>query len=277
MTRNLFAFLLMSMSVTTFAGTQSAIQSCYSDKLNAPKGAKVGTELFIIIDQTTVFDSELKQSIANNIKPFLLPGNALSVTKFSAFTKGHYTDVVVNVVLDAQLSQAERNDVSKPVLAKFDQCTKSQLKLAGKAIGGGLKAAFGDSTKTIDKSDVLTSLKDISARVKKSTADRKIVLLASDMLENSSLSSFYSKHAVRLIEPKKELEIFTKNGAIGDFGGADVFVIGAGLLSEEVQSAKVYRSPQVMGSLKNFWEEWFDRSKANLRDFGAPALLSPVN
>lgn len=277
MMRSLFALFLMTIAFEAFAGTQSVIPSCYSDKLQAPNGAKVDTALFIIIDQTTVFDSELKQSIANNIKPFLKPGNALSVTKFSAFTKGHYTDVVVNVVLDAELNQTERNDVSKPVLAKFDQCTKNQLKLAGQAIGGGLKAAFGDSTNSIDKSDVLTSLKDISSQVRQSNANRKIVFLASDMLENSSLSSFYSKQAVRLIEPKNELEMVTKNGLFGDFGGADVFVIGAGLLSEDIQSAKVYRSPQIMSSLKTFWEAWFNRSKARLREFGAPALLSPVS
>ncbi len=276
--RKIIAVAMLAISGVAVAGPQGAVPSCFSDKLPTPKEGSIDTELFVVVDQTTLFDTGLKQSIANSIKPFIKPGNAISVTQFSAFTQGHYTDVLVNATLDPELTQDVRNDVSKPLLSKFDQCEAGQPRMAGQAVGGALKSAFGGSSNSIDKSDVLASLKDISSRVKRSTAKRKIVLLASDMLENSSVSSFYAKQAVRQIDPAKELELAKKNDLFGDFGGAEVYVIGAGLLAEDAKASKgVYRSPQIMGSLKNFWNQWFEQSKAKLVDFGAPALLNQIH
>lgn len=271
------ATMLMSLSCLSYGGTQSAIPSCHSEKLPSPRDARPETELFVVIDQTTIFDIGLKQAIANNIKPFIKPGNVVSVTQFSAFTRGHYTEVVTTVSLDKALAENDRDDVSKPVLAKFDQCEKDQLRLANQALGAALKLSFGVHGNAIDKSDVLTSLKDITSRVKRSNAKRKVVLVASDMLENSSISSFYSKQAVRLIDPVKELDTASKAGLHGDFGGADVYVIGAGLLAEDNPASKsAYRSPQIIGALKSFWEQWFNQSKAKLVEFGAPALLNQI-
>jgi hypothetical protein len=269
---------LLLISGAASAGTQDAVPTCFSDKLIAPKGVTVETELFVVIDQTTPLDAGLRQSVANNIKPFLKAGNAISVTQFSAFAQGRYTDVLAYAKLDPELPHDLRNDVSKPVLSKFDQCQAAQPRLAGRAIGGALRSAFSGSSSGIDKSDVLASLKAISGKVKQSTAKRKIVLLASDMLENSSVSSFYARQAVRQILPEKELELVKENELFGDFGGAEVYVIGAGLLAEGSGVPKgVYRSPQIMGALKSFWSQWFEKSKARLIEFGAPALLNQIH
>lgn len=157
----------------------------------------------LLIDQTTKFDSRLKQAIADNVRPFLKPGNAFSVMQFSAFTQGHYTRVLVSGKLDPVLGKAARDSVSKPVLNKFDQCMAGQSRSAGQLVGGAIKAAFGGSSNDVAKSDIFTSLKNISGKVRLSTAKRKVVLLASDMLENSSITSFYAKHSVRQINPKK--------------------------------------------------------------------------
>lgn len=64
----------------------------------------------------------------------------------------------------------------------------------------------------------------------------------------------------------------------GDFGGAKVYVIGAGLLTEDIKNSKgVYRSPQIMQALSTFWKEWFKKSNAEVIEFGQPALLNPIN
>lgn len=153
-----------------------------------------------------------------------------------------------------------------------------QTKQASRLLGGAMKSAFSIGNNNIAKSDVLASLKDISSRVKKSTADRKIVLIASDMLENSSISSFYAKQSVRKIDPEKELKLATDNHMFGDFGGAKVYVIGAGLLTEDAKQAQgVYRSPQIMQALATFWKAWFLKSNAEIVEFGQPALLNPVH
>lgn len=271
----LFTLSLFTSSLV-MAGQMDAIPTCYSAKTTAPS-ANVATELFVIIDQTTSFDAGLKQSVADNVRPFLRSNQAFSVTQFSAFTQGHYTDVLVSGKLDATLTQKQRDDISKTVLAKYDQCMAMQTKQAARLLGGAMKSAFSVGNNNIAKSDVLASLKDISSKVQQSKADRKIVLLASDMLENSSITSFYAKQAVRKINPEKELKLAADNQMFGDFGGAKVYVIGAGLLAEDAKQAKgVYRSPQTMQALATFWKAWFQKSNAEVVEFGQPALLNPV-
>ncbi|MDP3306823.1 hypothetical protein, partial [Methylotenera sp.] len=225
----------------------------------------------------TPFNNSLKQSVADNVRPFLQPNQAFSVTQFSAFTQGHYTEVLVSGKLDVALAPKVRDDISKPVLSKFDQCIAMQSKMAMQLVGRAMKTAFGDGRNDIAKSDVLASLKDISSKVQQSKAEQKIVLIASDMLENSSITSFYAKQAVRQISTEKELKLVADNQMFGDFGGAKVYVIGAGLLTEDAKHARgVYRSPQTMQALATFWKTWFQKSNAEVVEFGQPALLNPV-
>jgi len=258
------------------AGQMDAVPTCYNDKIPAPS-ITTETEIFIAIDQTTPFNDSLRQSVADNVRRFLKPNNAFSVTQFSAFTQGHYADVLVSGRLDENLAKSARDDISKPVLAKFDQCMTMQSKLATQLVGRAMKKAFGGSSRDIDKSDIFSSLKDISGKVRQSKADRKVVLIASDMLENSSITSFYAKQAVRQIDPEKELKLAANNQMLADFGGVKVYVIGAGLLAEDANQPKgVYRSPQIMQSLSAFWKTWFQKSNAELVEFGQPALLNPV-
>ncbi|MCB5188029.1 hypothetical protein LG200_08435 [Methylobacillus caricis] len=275
MKRLQFATLLFLTSLAGVAEAGGALPACYHAKLPAPD-ARPETEIFVVIDQTTVFDNSLKQSIANNLRPFLSANNAFSVIRFSAYTQGQYTEVLVSGALDPLIAQSARNDISKPVLAKFDQCIANQPKQAAQLAGAALKSVFDGSRSSISKSDVIASFKDISTRVRQSVANQKVVLIASDMLENSSVTSFYTNQAVRTIQPEKELALVEKNQLFGDFAGARVYVIGAGLLAEDAKTKSVYRSPQTMQALGGFWKQYFQRSNAQLLEFGQPALLNPV-
>ena len=278
MTKNLksgafVALALLSLSV--FAGT-NAIPSCYDAKLSAPV-APLTKELFVLIDQTTLLDDQLKQSVAEQVRPFLSKGNGFSVLVFSAFTQGKYTQLLTSGQLDHAMPDALRSDVSKPVLGKFDQCMTRQAGLAGQAVGGALRSAFEGSSGEIAKSDILASLKDIAGKVRQSKATDKVVFLVSDMLENSSVSSFYSNQSVRKIEPSKEMKLAVEGNLIADFGGARVFVLGAGLLSDDATKKKAsYRDPKTMLALASFWKTYFGKSNAELIEFGQPALLNQI-
>lgn len=268
-----FLLSVFSANATEF----QALRSCYTREMSDLSSEMVDTELFVVVDQTTVFNIGLKQAIADNLRPFIRSGNAISVLQFSAFTQGHYTDVLASLKLDGLLSQAERNAVSKPILNRFDRCISNQPSQASAIIGMALKSVFVGSSNGIEKSDVIASLKDISTKVARSKAKRKIVLIGSDMLENSSISSFYSKQAVREINPDAEMALIKQNSMIGNFGNAEIYVVGAGLLAEDVsQNKAVYRSPQVMNALRTFWSDWFTKSNATLVDFGQPALLNHI-
>jgi hypothetical protein len=98
-----------------------------------------------------------------------------------------------------------------------------------------IEKAVAAATADLAKSDVFTSLREVSAIVKQSTAPRRIVLIVSDMLENSTISTFYENNRVRKIDSAKEMDVVEQNNAIGDFGGASVYVMGAGLLPETSQ------------------------------------------
>ncbi len=254
----------------------NAIASCYEIKLTAP-ALPLAKELFVLVDQTTLLDDQLRQSVAEQVRPFLSKGNGFSVLVFSAFTQGKYTQLLTSGQLDHAMPNVLRSDVSKPVLAKFDQCMTRQTGLAGQAVGSALRSAFEGSSGEISKSDVLASLKDISGKVRQSKATEKVVLLVSDMLENSSVSSFYANQSVRKIDPAKEMKLVLDNDLIADFAGARVYVLGAGLLSEDAKKKKAaYRDPKTMLALANFWKSYLEKSNAQLIEFGQPALLNQI-
>ena len=271
----LLAGLLCVVPMVSIAG--GAIPSCYDSRLPPTSSAVPSVELFVVIDQTTLLDDTLKQAVANQVRPFLVAGNSFSVLVFSAYTQGRYTQVLTTGQLDLPLPSGERDDVSKPVLTKFDQCMARQLALAAQTVGGALRAAFDRTSGDIAKSDIWASLKDISAKVRQSPATEKVVLLVSDMLENSSVSSFYMSQTVRKIDPVHELQLAVSNQLIGDFGGARFYVMGAGLLNNIDQKSKAqYRDPKTMQALGSFWRSYFEKSRAQLLEFGEPALLNQI-
>lgn len=271
------AALSALMFCTSGMAAPGFVQSCYDAKLSAP-ATPMAKEIFVIIDQTTPLDDSLKQSVANQVRPFLTPGSGFSVLVFSAFTQGKYTLLLSSGQLDYPMAAAQRNDVSKTRLAQFDQCMGRQAGQGAQAVGGALRAAFDGSTEEVAKSDVFASLKDIAGKVRQSKATEKVVLLVSDMLENSSISSFYANHSVRKIDPARELQLAVDNQVIGDFGGARIYVIGAGLLGSDAKKNKdAYRDPKTMLALSKFWKSYFEKSKAELVEFGQPALLNQIH
>lgn len=270
--------LLLQLCITSaaLAGNTDAVRSCQDKQL--PPFPPTARELLVVIDQTTPLSPALQQAVANNIKPFLVAGNSFSIVVFSAYTQGHYTDVLVSGTLDALLPGEIRDDISKPMLAKLDLCQQRQPQQAAQAAGQALRTAYQGTSANIAKSDIYGSLKAISSIIRQSPTPDKVVLVVSDMLENSSVASFYTDHgrSVRNLTPAKELRAVEDNRLLADFGGARVYVIGAGLLVEDATHSKSYRDPKTMQSLQGFWTEYFSKSNARLVEFGQPALLNPI-
>lgn len=259
------------------AGLSNDVPSCYAANKIEYKQAAADTEIFVVIDQTTLFDDKLQRSINENLWDNLKPGSSFTVFRFSAFSQGRYTDVVNTGTIEAPLPAKVRDDTSTKLLGKFDACMGGQLKFARELAVKAVSSSLAGASAELAKSDILAALKDVSARVRASGARQKLVLLASDMLENSAVSSFYaSSTKVRRIDPAKELAAAEKAGLIGDFGGASVHVVGAGLIGPKGDGKDSYREPQTMTALQEFWARYFEKSGAKLEQFGAPALLKPV-
>jgi hypothetical protein len=254
----------------------NSLPSCYNSKIIDTNKIS-NTELFVIVDQTTMLDNQLKQQLADQIRPFLIYGNSVSVTVFSSFNQGKYTRVVANGRIENKLPEAIRANISKPLLSKFDECLKLQPVYANQLIGAALRYAFEGTSTELAKSDIFSSLKEISGMVRSSGAKNKVVLLSSDMLENSSISSFYQHQSVRLIDPEKELNLVLKHDLFADFSDARVYVLGTGLISENPKENKnQYRDPKTLAALSMFWSQYFSKSNGKLMELGKPALLNPI-
>ena len=268
--------LQLCLSGAAVAANTNAVQGCQDKSL--PPFPPTARELLVVIDQTTPLSPALQQLVANNIKPFLAPGNRFSVVVFSAYTQGHYTELLTAGTLDAELPGEARNDIAKPALTKLDLCLQRQPQQAAQAAGQALRTAYQGTSSNIAKSDIFASLKSIASVIKQSTAQDKVVLIVSDMLENSSVSNFYAEQgkSVRNVVPAKEIRAVEDNHLLADFGGARTYVIGAGLLADDAVHSKNYRDPKTMQSLNAFWSEYFSKSNAKLLEFGQPALLNPV-
>ena len=268
-------FSLLLTGGICFSQTNS-LPTCYNSKIVEPTHVS-SSELFVIVDQTTVLDNPLKQQLADQIRPFLSHGNSISVTVFSSYNQGKYTRVVASGRIEHKLQDSVRADISKPLLTKFDECQHNQPLYANQLVGAALRYAFDGTSIDLAKSDIFSSLKEIAGMIRSSPAKNKVVLLASDMLENSSITSFYQNQSVRMIDPEKELNLVSKHDLFADFAGARIYVIGTGLIPEDTKGNKnQYRDPKTLSALSTFWAQYFSKSNGQLMELGKPALLNPI-
>jgi len=270
-------WVVMGICGASLAGVVNEVPSCYkANKLERQLPAPA-REIFVLVDQTTLFDEKLQNSVFENTWGYLGQDSSYTVVSFSAFSQGRYTEVVSSGIIEPPFPVKERDSTSVRLLNSFDECMKGQEAWAKKRAVEAVKKTFVAASRDLAKSDILAALKDVSALVKSSPAKDKVLFVVSDMLENSTISSFYAGSTrVRAIEPAKELAAAEKAGMFGDFGGARVFVLGAGLIGPAGDSKSSYRDPKTMNALRQFWTQYFEKSGARLEQFGQPALLQPV-
>lgn len=263
-----------------WSGVSNDIPSCYEANKIQVSRPKIDTEIIVLVDQTTPLDESLQQQVRENVGRLVSGNSAFAIGNFSSFGQGRYLELQTAGIIEGGLQQPVRDSISVKTVRNFDQCMSAQLEYARKTAAKALNKALAGTSADLKKSDILGALKEISGRVRQSEAKSKILFLVSDMLENSSITSFYSNQNVRLIEPSTEFEKAKLNKMLGDFGGAKVFVLGAGLVQElkggKNKDSGVYRDPKSMSALKLFWEKYFEASNATLVEFGAPALINPV-
>lgn len=276
---SLLAALWLGASAPAWAvAPQNQIPSCYTANKLTPSGPVITQDYIVLIDQTTMLDNELQMSLAGMLRSMVKPGSAITVLTFSAFTQGRYMNLAGYGELEAPMNDKVRNSIGVKVLKNFDGCMAGQKNFALKLFNGVVGKALQGSSFDLKKSDVLSALAEASRVVKNTKTQHKTVLIVSDMLENSTISSFYQNNNVRQIDPAKELKKVEDANFLGNFGNASVYVMGAGLVPEtgKGKSEAKYRDPKTLGALKRFWADYFQKSNARLMDFGTPALLTAI-
>lgn len=269
----LISTLSLLLSGLAAAAQPTDIPSCYDiTNLAQYKVGITNRQLIVIVDQTAELDDRLKKSVHEQVDQFIQPGDQVQIVAFSANAKGKYTEILYNGIFDATLTARIRNSIGKTTLNRFDACMKAQPQAKAK-LHRKLSEAYGDETESFPKTELIGSLLQVGSNIiANSPSERKVLLIVSDMLENSSITSFYASNSVRQIDPTVELQKIVKSGISGDLGGADVYVIGAGFVSKGM----AYSSQLALDNLEAFWNELFSQHNGTLQQFGKPQLLSPI-
>ncbi|MFP1944747.1 hypothetical protein [Lonsdalea quercina] len=266
------ALLLLGISAVASAAPRNDIPSCYDYAHMAQyRPAETGRELVIIVDQTVTVPLELKKSTWSQVLRFVQPGDRVLLYQFSALLQDNYMKRVFDGRLEMPfIDKKTRNGIGMDSLKSLDACLVQQQQFFAKTLGGHIAASFADSQTRIAKSEILDSLKHIASDLQHTPSSQTTILLISDMLENSDFDSFYRQQAIRELSPQDELQRVTRQGLLADFGGANVYVAGAGLI--DVHAKNSYRSGKVLQQLKTFWQDYFEASNAKLIGFGTPEL-----
>ena len=264
--------LLTLVTLSALLLARNDVPSCYQAlKMNNPNPTSE-KELFILVDQTTPIDKNMMIYTYKNMMKFIKNGYAVTVASFSSNANGKYTDVAYSGKLEALLPDGAKHDIAKKSLRKYEGCMNGQYKFAKKKATKALVKTLKGANKKLPHSDIIKSLDDIADHIiKPSSAKEKVVLLVSDMIEHSSITSFYSKGSLKKVNTKSELAKVQKGNFVTDFSGAKVYVIGTGMVGKSS-----YRDSKTLKALTDFWTEYFQVSNARLQAIGTPMLLEDV-
>ena len=183
--------------------------------------------------------------------------------------------MIASGTLEAPLSEEQRLHLAARKVGQMDACLQQQHAFAVQEAARRVAEATAASASTFTHSEVMGSLRQLSQVVRASPATDRIVILVSDMLEHSDATSFYADRNLRLVDPAQEMAMAERHELLADFGGADVAVVGAGLLSPEA-AADAGRTTPELNALRSFWTQWFERSNAELVAWGQPDLVAPI-
>jgi len=264
--------LLTLLTLSALLSARNDVPSCYKAlKINDPAPVPQ-KELFILIDQTTPIDKNMMIYTYKNMMKFMKNGYAVTIASFSSNANGKYTDVAYSGRLESLLPESAKHDIAKKSLRKYEGCMNGQYKYAKKKATKALVYTLKGANKKLPHSDIIKSLDDISGHIIKSSSSKeKVVLLVSDMIEHSSITSFYSKGSLKKVNTESEMKKVKKSDYMANFDGARVYVIGTGMVGK-----KSYRDSKTLKALTDFWKNYFQAANAKLQAIGTPMLLEDV-
>ncbi|MBU2952209.1 hypothetical protein [Marinobacter sp. F3R08] len=246
--------------------------SCYGLLGGAIDPLPAQRELFVVIDQTLEFNVHLKRHVHSKVHEYLQPGDRITVLTFSAYAEGRYAQMPLTGALDHELDEDVRFKTGKTDLRKFDRCMERQKAFVRGAIDETLKTAFAEASTDLPKTELMGSLVNFGqGAISTSETPEKVVLLVSDMMENSDSVSFYGNGGITNLDVQKTLSRTKEVGLLSQLDGASVNVIGAGISGNDG-----YLSQTAMQNMHAFWKTYFEHSDATLAGWGQPQLFGPI-
>tara|TARA_R110002033_G_scaffold170712_1_gene213905 strand:- start:697 stop:1536 length:840 start_codon:yes stop_codon:yes gene_type:complete len=268
---SLCCFLLISSTQLAYAADRNDIKSCY-DYANVDQKTAIAVpnrHLFVAIDGTFSPDLKIKKLVHQKVQLFLQPGDEITIIKFSAYVEDFYTNILFTGKLDTDIS--DRDDVPKKLLRKFDNCMSQQSVYVQRKVDSNILQSFKAESIDVPKTEILSNLSQVIAPIiAADNQGRRVLLLVSDMVENSDVTSFYASNTLKTIMPEQEIAKVQQANMLSNFNQAEVYVLGAGWIASDT---KGFRGGEKMLPLKQFWSQYFEHSNANLKAFGQPVLM----
>lgn len=263
--------LLLCLPALAQAGGRNDIPDCYGyAKINQFRQAGSGRELTVVIDQTVLMPQSIQKAAWGQINRFVAPGDKIRLYSFSAFLPNQFMQLRFAGELNSPLEGKVRDSIGMQSLRTFDKCVAEQQAFFRKKFGQAFVSTLREASEEIPRSEIFHSLRDIGSDLARQPASDRVILLLSDMLENSDFGSFYASNRIRDLQPQAELKRVGKKQLFADLQGARIYVAGAGLVTKDVRQA--YRSGKTMEQLQSFWQGYFAGSNASLAAFGSPSL-----
>jgi hypothetical protein len=131
--------------------------------------------------------------------------------------------------MERPLPNSLDNTPTKHIRA-YKQCLAWQEKNGKKAIAKGIVKALTlpDDNYDFTNTEIIGAINTLATDlISKSERGERTLLLYSDTFENSRLTTFFRKGAIRLIDPKAEIAKIKKANMIPNLSGIKVYVIGA--------------------------------------------------
>ncbi|MGM0767900.1 MAG: hypothetical protein ACQEV6_07740 [Pseudomonadota bacterium] len=264
-----FTALALSTSLA-IASPRDDFPSCYSVLGNeAPESQAPARELFVIVDQTLTLNVDLKRHAHEKIHEYLTPGDRFTLLTFSAYAQGRYASMPLTGKIDHRLSDDQRYVIGSTKLRAFDSCMAKQKTFVRKRIDASVKEAFEQASTGLPKTELMGSLANFgNGIISQSDARQKVILIVSDMMENSEAISFYGRGGIKNLDIQSSLEKVRKHGLLSNLEGANVNIVGAGISGNDG-----YLSQSTMRKMKDFWAAYFEQSGARLTGWGQPELF----
>ena len=247
---------------------------------NRNPASSPGAALFVLVDQSVNYDGALKAKAMELVRNWSAEGRAVEIYTFSSALPGRYTARITGGRFDDQPTEEYIDNLKRSDRERFISLHSRQPLIARKAVMLSLQEAFAGSRNEIQHTDIVRTMKEMSDYIRSYPARTKSILLVSDMMENSSMASFYSRGRTRLIDPAREIQKVTARQMIGNFGGkVRVYILGLGFYGNDASPAKSerYLDADRINAIAAFWRSYFRNSGAYVVETGKPMMFGAIH
>jgi len=234
--------------------------------------------LFVLVDQTVGFSREIMYRAGEAILEWMRPGRYIEIIRFSSAVRGRYAEKVLCGLIDPEPPRGFRSNLRRSEWMRFQRLHAEQPIIARTQVRRALQDIMRSANRNIPHSDIIATITYVSDHIRNFHARRKVLFIISDMLENSSITSFYSRGHVRLIDPDEELRRVRRQGFQANFGGnVTVYVLGLGYFwGGEGAVRERYLDPQRARRIAQFWRSYFEAGNATVGEIGMPMMYGSL-